>query len=256
MQKFDFMAPASGAPQVINAPGRYLKYVTGTAGGNDTGLIVTPGGKPGSKILLYPGQAVTLPDDGTAGPNAWTVANAVGQGQISGAIVVGNGRIDDNTLQGTVQVVDGGKARTMSNNAYIGYGQQAAVAAQFSQVQLWNPAANPNRLVLEQIQLYAGSLCTMLLESSQVQLATLVDQGQAKKLGGTASAAGVFAAATAVAPPTNTALGGYSLAANVTTTASLREPIVIPPGYGLIAVTPTANVGTTATFEWYEEPNV
>ncbi|QDW54817.1 hypothetical protein [Burkholderia sp. KBS0801] len=259
MQKFDFTAPASGAPQQVNAPGRYLKYVTGNAGGNDTGLIVTPGGKPGSKILLYPGQAITLPPDGTAGPNAWTIANAVGQGQIAGSVVIGNGRIDDNTLQGTVAVVDGSKARTMANNAYVGFTSIAAVSGQFSRVQLWNPANNPNRIVLRALlQMGSGNVAdSLLLYGQTAALATLGQQGQPKLLGGTASLASIRSDSTVTGPTVAAADLLFGLSTTVTIAGwTPTEPMVIPPGFGLTVWSSITNLGIGAAFEWYEEPNV
>ncbi|CAI8692883.1 hypothetical protein [Burkholderia sp. IT-111MI5] len=246
IQSYDIQIPAGGT-QLLEVGAQIFDFLS-SGSAFDT-IQVLPEFQQGN-VTLKLGQGF----DAGQVVNRWFVKNP-GTTAINGTVVLSTAGFRNFRISGDVNVLDGGKSRTLSNSAFIAYGQQAAVAGQYSQVQLWNPATNPNRLVLEQIQLYAGSLCTMLLESSTAALATLIDAGQAKKLGGSVSAAAVYAAATGVAPPTNTALGGYSLAANVTTTALLREPIVIPPGYGLIAVTPTANVGTTATFEWYEELN-
>ncbi|KAB0637263.1 hypothetical protein WT29_23335 [Burkholderia stagnalis] len=256
MQKYDFTAPASGASQVVNVPGRYLKYVSGTAGGNDTGLIVTPGGKPGSKILLYPGQAVTLPNDGTAGPNAWTIANATGQAQISGTIVIGDGRIDDNTLQGTVQVVDGGKSRTLSAAAKVGTSFQGAVSAQYSRVQLWNPANSGIRLVIEAVTENQGNATQYIgCVFNTVQLANLTQMGQPKLAGGAVSVAGTYYDSTASSLPATTFLQ-MSLQANTTFSYPFKEPLILPPGYGLVVWGNVVNTPIGANFEWYEEPNV
>lgn len=255
MQKYDFTAPVSGAPQVVNVPGRYLKYVTGTAGGNDAGLIITPGGKPGSKILLYPGQAVTLPDDGTPGPNAWTLANAVGAGQISGTVVVGDGRIDDNTTQGVVTVVDGGKSRTLANAAFAGFSAASAVAAAYGRTQLWNPAASGKRAVVEAVWLWAGSAATILLQDSTAALANTYEAASPKLLGGAAGAAACMYDTTAVMPATPAIIAVQVIAAQLQI-VKLAEPIVIPPGHGLLAACQGVNMTTTANFEWYEEPNV
>lgn len=255
MQKFDFTAPASGASQVINATGRYLKYVTGNAGGNDTGLIVTPEGKPGSKILLYPGQAITLKDDSPM-PGAWTIANAIGAGTISGTIVVGNGRIDDNTLSGTVQVVDGGKARSLSNSAFGGGAVSAIVAAQYAQIQLWNPSNSGKRLVVESLLMWSNGQCTFYFESSTAALGTLVQSGQAKLLGGAAGVGSVYTGNVASAPPAGNAIGSMPASAATTLSIAPHEPFVVPPGYGLLIATNLANNQIAGGFEWYEEPNV
>lgn len=257
MQKYDFTAPANGAPQIVNVPGRYIKYVTGNAGGNDTGLIVTPGGKPGSKILLYPGQAVTLPNDGTAGPNAWTIANALGAAQIVGTVVVGNGRIDDNTLQGVVQVVDGGKSRTLNNSAFGACATSAAVASQYSRVQLWNPANSGVRLVLEAITLNGGASTEgVALVFNTAALATQASAGVSKRAAGAASAASTLRTDSTAAVFSGTQILAQVVAANTVVPYKFSEPIVIDPGHGLLAWGGTANDSLGVSFEWYEEPNV
>ncbi|EMN5130707.1 hypothetical protein RVV79_003834 [Burkholderia contaminans] len=259
MQKFDFTAPVSGTPQVLNVPGRYLKYVAGNAGGNDAGLIVTPGGKPGSKILLYPGQAVTLPNDGTPGPNAWTVTNAVGAAQITGTIVVGNGRIDDNTLQGTVQVVDGGKARSLAGAAFsIAVASATPGAGAYARVQLWNPAASPNRLVVESIGLSAAATAyTANVSLENVQVGAQNYHG-VNKNAGSATVAAAVGGSDATQTVLDTFPAAYQLAvqANAVNVTVPKEPYVIPPGYGLLLWANTAAVACTALFEWFEEPNV
>lgn len=255
MQKYDFTAPASGASQVVNAPGRYLKYTVGNAGGNDAGLIVTPGGKPGSKILLYPGQAITLSAE-AAVPNSWTIANALSQGVISGTVVVGEGRLDDNTLQGTVQVVDGGKARTLANRAFSGNASVGQVAGQFGRIQLWNPATNTNRLVVESVDFEAAATgYTGALYINNTVLATLEEMGQSKLSGGAASLAGIFIDNTAT-PPVFPLMMQFAVQANSMQFKKFNEPIIILPGYGLEVYLTTVNVQVLANFEWYEEANV
>ncbi|PMS38473.1 hypothetical protein [Trinickia symbiotica] len=255
MQKFDFTAPVSGTPQVVNAPGRYLKYTTGNAGGNDAGLIVTPGGKPGAKILLYPGQAITLPNDGTAGPNAWSIANALGQAPIIGTVVVGNGRLDDNALQGLVQVVDGGKARTLAGQAFAGAAFVNSGAGVSPYVQLWNPATNPNRLVLEQIEYDSSTTpLTGAMGFTQTQRTTM-QQGVSKRSDGAQSVAICGYASVAYAAFA-AMVRDFSLQANGTQMIKFSSPLVIMPGWGFELRANAAAAYLAANFEWYEEPNV
>ncbi|MFX1803525.1 hypothetical protein PWR66_07715 [Paraburkholderia sp. A1RO-5] len=261
MQKFDFTAPASGAPQVINAPGRYIKYVTGNAGGNDAGLIVTPGGKPGSQILLYPGQAVTLPDNGTAGPNGWTIANAIGAAQISGTVVIGNGKIDDNTLQGSVSVVDGGKFRTLAGAAFASTNSSGTPAAgKYAQLQLYNPAASGKRMVVESISLVSAAVATTVNVIVNAPKLTLIGTAlNANKLAGGANPVAQWCAdiVTASAPPvTGSVMFQFDAQANSVFPFIPKEPLVLLPGYGILFGQNTAAQGIAAMLEWYEEPNV
>ncbi|KVC68556.1 hypothetical protein [Burkholderia stagnalis] len=256
MQKYDFTAPASGASQVVNVPGRYLKYVTGTAGGNDTGLVITPGGKPGSKILLYPGQAITLPNDGTAGPNAWTLANATGQAQITGTVVVGDGRIDDNTLSGIVQVVDGGKSRTIAGMAFMANLFAPAVASDYPQIQLWNPAASGKRAVIEQIQMSSTVAGAAQYWIGTAAYSTSGGSPVSKMSGGPAAATQIYYQDPASYTTGQALLGSAALGASQMMTMKLTEPLVLLPGYSLNIQQQVQNAALTAVLELYEEPNV
>ncbi|WP_042301733.1 hypothetical protein [Paraburkholderia kururiensis] len=254
MQKYDFTAKASGAAFQINAPGRYLKYTMGNAGGNDAGLTVTPGGKPGSRILLYPGQAITLPADSPI-PGAWTIANAVGAADITGTLVVGDGRLDDNALQGLVQVVDGGKARTLANQAFAGAAFTTAAAGQMPYVQLWNPATNPNRLVLEQIEIDAGTAAlTGSMGFTTIQRTTM-QQGVSKRSDGAQSAA-ICGWGSVVYGGFPAMVRDFSIVPNGTEIIKFSSPLVIMPGAAFEIRGNAAAAYLAANFEWYEEPNV
>lgn len=256
MQKYDFTAKATGALVPINAAGRYIKYVTGNAGGNDAGLLVTPGGRPGSQILMYPGMAMTLPDSADE-PNAWTVMNALGQADIAGYIVVGNGKIDDDTLSGVVQVVDGGKARTLNGSAMIGYGSSGPVAAAFSRVELWNPALSGKRFIVEAVTLVGSATAEgCYFYFTQTQLATLSGNGMSKRSSiATAAQGQVRTDTTASGIPGNGLLTAL-IPTNQSFQYKFNEPVIVDPGYGLMGWSTAANDAMGIGFEWYEEPNV
>ncbi|RQQ65545.1 hypothetical protein [Burkholderia stagnalis] len=253
MQYFDINVPTTGA-FVVHAPGRYIKYVSGNNGGGDARLVVTPGGMGGAKITLAPGQAYRVADD-AAVPDSWTLANYAGGPAIVGQVVIGNGRIDDNSIAGTVQVVDGGKARTLNNSAFGIVGQASAVAGQYGRVQLWNAANTGVRLVVESIQVVnanAGGVGAYV-QANAVQLATLVGPGNAKIAGGTSAKAMCYTDTNAVQGNG----GESSLYVNPGTyQIKFAEPLVIPPGYGLLIYGATVNAALQVNFEWYEEPNV
>ncbi|WP_322005229.1 hypothetical protein [Paraburkholderia tropica] len=254
MQKYDFKALASGAAFVVHSPGRYFKYLTGSAGGNDASITITPGGKPGSRITLYPGQAMTLPND-KGDPDSWTLVNALGQADISGTVIVGDGRVDDNTLQGVVQVVDGGKARTLAGSAFMGAVQSTGAAGHTGDCQLWNPAGSGIRAVVEQIMLQSGTTGACGIGTTLAAYATVNGGAAAKKIGGGTSVCQLN-------NQTNGAVGAsqqftvVGVTAGQTTVIKLNEPIVIPPGFGLSMWSPGLATSLWATFEFFEEPNV
>jgi hypothetical protein len=256
LQQFDFTAPAS-SPQVINAAGSYFKYRTGNAGGGDTTLYLTPGVQNGQKTMLSPGQAIRLPQGKTAAN--WTIENALGGATITGTVIIGDGQIDDNTTTGVIQVIDGGKQRTLSNAAFIGVASATATAAVFGRAQLWNPATNPNRLVVEQITCASnsGTPQGVNLISTAAQLATNTGNGLSKLVGGAPSAALLNYDSAATNSGAGMPMFLFSLPAVDSQLVFVpHEPLIIPPGKGLTLWANQADTSVLSTWEWYEEPSV
>lgn len=255
MQIFDITVPASGAFQV-NAAGRYIKYLSGNNGGGDTTLTVTPGAKGGSKITLKPGQAYRI-SDAAPTPSSWTLANYAGGATILGQVVIGDGRIDDNTFSGVVQTVDGGKARSLAGNAFGVVGYSPAVSGQYSRVQLWNPAGSNTRLVVEYFSLVSsgGPANGGFMQFTNTQLATLASNGISKLSGGAGGVGKCYMDSTAAPPSTS---GESSMIVNSATAYQVRlsEPVIITPGWGFMMWGGTLNAVSQMNFEWYEEPNV
>lgn len=253
MQQFDITVPVTGS-FVVHGPGRYIKYMSGSNGGNDASLFLIPGAQGGNKVRLQPGFAYRVADDQPM-PDSWTLQNAAGSATIIGQVVVGNGRIDDSTVQGVVQMVDGGKVRSLANSSFGGYTVSGAIAAQYSRMQLWNPAGSGVRLCVEQITGYVQATSAIFLQDSTAALASSNELGQPKLLGGTQSQASVRYDSTA-AVPGNPMIFGMPLQGAMQQTLRLSEPIIIPPGHGLLMVDNTVNTQIAATFEWYEEANI
>lgn len=256
MQQLDITVPNTGA-FTAHAPGRYIKYLAGNNGGGDTTLIVSPGGQGGNKITLKPGQAYRVADNRPV-PDSWTLMNSAGGATITGFVVIGDGRIDDNTLSGVVSTVDGGKARTMNGTAFAGYANGVSGAAQYMQLQLWNPASNPNRQIVEAISLSANSpLVSAVLQLTNASIGgTMQQYGQSKKAGGAASVGEMHALSTLGAVPAAPYLMGFQAPVGSSTIFKFNEPVVVLPGYGLTITNTAANEFMGLTVEWYEEPNV
>jgi hypothetical protein len=259
MQQFDITVPSVGGFPV-HAPGRYIKYLSGSNGGGDTSLIVTPGGQGGNKIVLQVGQAYRVADNKPT-PDSWTLANNAGGATIIGKVVIGDGRIDDNTMSGVVQVVDGGKFRTLGGMAFAGMKTQSAVAAQFSAVGIWNPPGNTKRLVIEQVTANAvggaGVVTSGRIFTTSTQLGSL-GTGLTSKLTGAAVSSGIAMFQTSATQASLTGFGLWDFYGVTVVAATFKpnEPVVILPGYGIAFEPLQVNVAANASFEWYEEPNV
>lgn len=251
MQIYDFTVGVNGSFS-LQTTGRYFKYLSGNAGGADPTITITSSLSGGQKSVLAPGQAIKYAKGSTTG---FSIGNYAGSQPIIGKVLVGDDDFYDATLQGTVSVVDGGKFRTLSGSAFAAYGSQVAVAGQCSRVQLWNPASNPNRLVVEQVNLAAGtSAQSAALVFMTVALATNMAVGYAKKSGAPNSVAQINIDSI-VAVPTEPELLVLGCSPNNTQAYKLNEPIIVLPGYGLTLYGGIPNALLGSTFEWYEETN-
>lgn len=254
MQQFDITVPVTGG-FAVHAPGKYIKYISGSNGGGDASLIITPGGQGGSKIVLFPGQAYRVSNKAGT-PDSWTLQNAAQSATIVGKVVIGDGQIDDNTLTGVVQTVDGGKFRTLANTAFAGYVAAGAVAAQYGRLQLWNPVGSGKRLIVEGVSLIAAAANVAgVLVFSKAALANAAAGYSKNAGGGGASPVGVPQWDTTAGVAPATALMALSAAAFNSPTFKLNEPVIVQPGNSLMLYSTFTNAYIGTTFEWYEEAN-
>lgn len=164
--------------------------------------------------------------------------------------LISDGDAGTRSIAGTVQVVDGGKARSLAGVAFMANTYRAAVAEQFAQVQLFNPADSGKNLIVVQIMANsssAGGGLAML--SGQVELTTYVGAPKAKRFGMPDSTARINSQ-NAAGALIGTQFGSLD--------GSLKnfkfvEPIIVPPGWGMSIANATAGADLGATFEFFEE---
>ncbi len=148
--------------------------------------------------------------------------------------------------------VDAALARTIAGQAYMGGSYCAAVAAQYSHIQLWNAATNTKDVILEAFSISSSVATGFSVLSDNVARFVSAGLGTNKK------------------PPLGSGIGnvrtennaaqqgvgfylGYSLSAGAVQTVNLREPIVLRPGNGVNVVCVAVNVAISANFEWFEQ---
>lgn len=252
MQYYDITVAANGR-QLVEAPGSFLYYLNGNAGGADSTIKVTLG-LGGTSVLLKPGQSIRLPAN-VKPIDTWRIENYANAQTILGQVLVGMGDFHDSNVTGTVQVVDGGKARTLSGAAFMANGQQTAISAQYALVQLWNAPGSQKNLVVEAIAINSSTAQQIGYGFASSAYTTAGGWGVAKKAGSQASAASrIFYQTQAAAPwTTNTGMGVITVPALQTVEKSLHEPIVVAPGYGIAAWASVVNTDLNATFEYFEE---
>jgi hypothetical protein len=247
---YDFTAAISGAEFRISAAGTYLRYYSGAASGLDSRIVVKCDSRS-LAVVLKPGQAVRL-DAADGKAVDWRLSNYAKQADISGFVVIGDGQLDDSTITGDVNVVDGGLSRTLANQAYIGYAFCAAVAAQYSHTQLWNPAGSGKNLFLETFNLSSPTAGTLIAGRFAAQYGSASTAVVNKYFGG-AAGVGIQRYTNNAVPQITEYAASYSVAANVAVPVELREPILIPPGQGFIASHNMVNAAMTCVHEWYEQ---
>ena len=234
--QYDFNL-AANAGITLDIAGRFFKYKSGT------GAIRVRASK-GGYVDLLPGQGVWNVDfsslnvtDKSGAPNA-------------GVIIAGDFDFHDDRITGTVEVISGEKARVMAGNSFSGSMGTSADPANFAMVQLYNPAASGKNLFVNRIIIGGSAAGEWLVSSTATQLATLVGTFPNKKLNGPASQAERRREARA-------ALGNTIFDLNCTLNAPfdivMAEPLMIPPGNGLVVYPATVNVPAIANFQFYED---
>jgi hypothetical protein len=242
--QYDLNLTPNGAQQ-IDVAGTYFKYAKGAGP-----IRVQVDG--GGYVDLLPGQ-------GMQGLKFTRLMVKDSSGAINnGALVAGDGQFIDARITGTVDVVDGGKSRTLANQTFIGGASAGPVAAQWGISQLWNKPASGKRLIVSSVMM----LCLdgpglMQLRIGLTKAASDESAGQvspaSKLLGGTASqAANMCHEGRTVSMP-EVLLIGAAVAQNQSFLVTFKEPLIVVPGTGLNVNGPM-NYGSVAYFEFFEEP--
>jgi hypothetical protein len=239
--QYDFaLTPLGG--QIINAKGRFFKYRAGT------GLI---------RVKLTDGAVIDLlPGQGVSNRNFESIEITDKSGAINtGTILAGDFDFRDERITGTVDVVDGGKSRTLANSSFMLQVPTPVVAGQLSHAQLFNPASSGKNVMVEAITYAADTANTgVFVFMHNVQLANFMGAGQSKKLGGQDAVAKGYSSTNVGAVNANLNLMGVNIPQGTPITYRPTEPIIIAPGFGLVMRQAINGVGLTANFEWYEEP--
>ena len=248
MQLYDFTIAINGMRQ-LDAPGNYFYYYAGSAGGADS-TITLRGISSGLRIILKPGQAYRLAKD--AKPEvSWVIGNSANAATILGSVIVGNGEITDNRITGSVEVIDGGKNRTLGNQAFLMPISNGALAANWSHVQLWNPVASGKNVIVEQIAFSVTDATGAIITIYNATLSNFNQNGTSKKSNGATSSAESRSQQSAVQYGSNAMF--VNSAAQGSCIFKFSEPIILTPGYGLNMRPNVQNMQILSSFEFFEE---
>lgn len=235
---------AAGESKQFVTPGRYFRIVRCL--------------DPVSVAFSLRGQRVA---DGIAGgeagtwampPNGFDRIDVTSPTAQTVTIFTADGTSGVDRVVGEVAVIDGGTERAIAGTAFTGYGSQPAVAAQYSHVQLWNPAGSGRVLVVTQIKAHVSAAGTAVyLCDHNAALGTAQPNPASKSFG-------VGAPVSLCKSTTNAAVLGTPIdamalgVANDTKVFPLSHAIIVTPGRGIMVVTNVVNLNLTASFEFDE----
>jgi hypothetical protein len=244
VQQYDLNIPAGGA-QAIDVAGDRIQFLS--AADPFAQIEVRPNYAQGN-ISLKPGQGFRFSEQVTR----WVVFNR-GQVPLTGFLMIGSGDFFDQRISGEVSIIDGERARTLANTAFICRHYQAPVAGNGVTVQMWNPAGSGRNIVLESFGASSVTSQAINCYSMTAALATLGAVGNSKLIGGAPSVA-QGRGTNGNTPPTGNILVALNIQAGQVFEKSMRKPIILPPGNGIGFYSGIANADLAAFFEYFEEP--
>lgn len=245
LQTFTF----TGTGRQINARGTFLRYESGTSGSGIAAVRVRADGADLGNIM--PGDAIKLPQP----VDRWELEPV--EGDTLGTMRIGMGSVESSRLVGTVQTIDGGKARSMSGSAFTAYGWVQGTAGQSPFVQLWNGSAS-KRAVINAILIGSGGGQNGHIRFNQQAINGAVGMVGAMKMSGIqAASCDIRQTANATFAPPVFGTGANLLTlfnqGGQTTQYRPTEPFVLPPGFGLVVCGSSQGVDMGVSFEWFEE---
>lgn len=237
----------TGTGRQIDAQGVFFRYESGTDGSGVTAIRVLADGA----ILgtFEPGDTIDLPTPAKRWEIYPTSTGCIG------AVRVGNARVSSNKLQGIVQTVDGGRARSISGVAFSGYVDQQGVASNSGFVQLFNATGSNKLLIVNRLSILCGASPSSVIASfGATPFTSQLQMGQSKRVYGSMSTAGQLRYQSQATPPSSSgSLRGWQLQASTTFDYVPSEPIVLSSGASLNIGMSAQNNFIGATFEWFEE---
>ena len=236
--QYDFNLPPGGALN-LDVKGKFFKYRSGT------GPIRVRASK-GGYVDLLPGQGVWSLDY-----DSLNVQDRSGA-QNMGVLIAGDFDFHDDRITGTVEVIDGGRTRTNSENSFSAVWGPSGTAASYNQVQLFNPVGSGKRVIIDQVMV--GSSAFDVIQG--YFYATALDAygyGQNKKSGGAQSVCEARIKVVPVRLMATPAIMSVSVNGSSSIPYRPTSPFLLLPGTGFMLQNAVQNVGLYADIEFYEE---
>lgn len=236
--QFDFQL-TPGASQTIDVKGRFFKYKSGYG-------LIRVRTSVGGYVDVLPGQGIE-----NVNFTSLTISDRSGANN-AGTILAGDFDFRDDRITGTVDMVDGGKARTLAGQAFMCWNNVAANAGGRVAHQIYNPEGSGKNLVIEQLQMSAPVDAYLGVGFINSALSADIGPATSKCSNGPLSTAirrwTYMTDFSAVAT-----IYTSQVKAGVNTERKFNEPLVVRPGWGVLVFAGANNVEVAAGFEWFEE---
>ena len=231
--QYDFNLEPGGG-QTIDVRGRFFKYRSGNG-------LIRVRTSLGGFVDLLPGQGVE-----NVNFTSLTVSDRSGAVN-AGVILAGEFDFRDDRIAGSVEVIDGGRNRTMANQAFVAATYRGGIAGNSALIQLFNPVDSGRRVVVgwQAKSSAGGGNVGICVEAAP--LSTFDKYAQSKLSGGAPSKAQLR---------TESRVGnfiGASLASDTMGDRRWIEPVVLMPGYGLTTWSGTLGQDVLGAFEFFED---
>ncbi|MEZ2296480.1 hypothetical protein [Variovorax sp. RCC_210] len=169
---------------------------------------------------------------------------------------VGSGDAGTRRISSTVQIIDGERARALAGMAFLASTYQAAVAATNSYCQVFNPAGSGRRVIVNSVTMSSSLTTPVSLGFSTNVLTGDVTSGRSSSRlsGSPLGVALVKTQASGAALLTGNLMFNVNLPAGAPVLFQPKgAPLIVLPGYSLMAFANNVNVDLTASFEFTEE---
>ena len=164
------------------------------------------------------------------------------------------GQTSQTSISGSVSVIDGGLGRTALNQAFTAFPSLGPTVGQYNHAQLWNPAASGKNLIVEKISIMSSAAAIVEIGMNATNLSTFDRFCTSKLAGGAASVGKSYYQSNAalLLPPADRRFV-YSVAANDNVIIELREPFIVPQGFGVTVQQDTVNLSLYTNMEFFEQ---
>lgn len=235
---------AAGETKTFVKAGRYLEVIA-SAAALSVGFYDRSGGQSDDLIGAVSGLYVETDF------SQFEVFSATAQ---TITLLVMDSRGGSRRQPGVVEVIDGGRSRTLVGNAGMGGGLVTASVGNFSYFQLWNPVGSGVRVMVKSVIVGSTTAGEVAIRTHNAALTNL--QGTpVSKLDQN------LIAGLELRDGTNAAVIGQGfirqfVSASLSQHIKIDEPLVLNPGFGVMATGFVVNRDCIATFEFTREPLV